>query len=69
MCYSLNMTDTIKCPSCGGEAASTWNPPYQEYAGASVQDGYYWVECSCGHEDIVMGDLSDFNYRENTRGW
>ena len=70
VCYAVSMTKKCKCPECGGnKATSTWNAPYQEYAGASVQGGYYWVECPCGHEDIVKGDLSNFNYSENRRGW
>lgn len=71
LCYAVSMTEKCKCPECGGKkATSTWNPPYQEYAGASVQGGYSYIECpDCGLEDIVRGDLSNFNYRENRRGW
>jgi hypothetical protein len=61
--------NTTKCPKCGGNATRTYEPPYQEYAGASVQGGYYYVECSCGHEGHEKADLSDYDYMENTRGW
>jgi hypothetical protein len=61
--------NTTKCPKCGGNAKRTYEPPYQEYAGASVQGGYYYVECACGHEGHEKADLSDYNYSENTRGW
>jgi len=62
-------TTTIKCPKCGGKATSTYEPPYQEYAGASVQGGYYFVECACGHESFERASLDDYNWQENTRGW
>jgi hypothetical protein len=71
---NINLTledknNTVNCPKCGGNATRTYNPPYQEYPGASVQDGDFFVECPCGYENIEPADLSNFNYRENTRGW
>lgn len=65
------MTNTTQCPKCETlQVKQTYHPPYQEYPGASVQDGYTYIECPhCGWEDIVNSDLSDFNYMENTRGW
>jgi len=71
MCDILSLMNkqTTKCPKCGGKATSTYEPPYQEYAGASVQGGYYYVECPCGHEDIQKTSLQDYNWQENTRGW
>jgi len=60
----------VKCPECREAAIATYEPPYQEYAGASVQGGQTFIECpSCGFEDHVKSDLSDFNFAENRRGW
>lgn len=58
------------CPECGEKVMVEHEAPYQEYAGASVQGGstYYFCE-KCGWEESVADDLSDFHYRENTRGW
>ena len=59
-----------KCEECGAEVKWTYEPAYQEYRGASVQGGYHYGCCQqCGWDDIQKGDLSDFNFRENTRGW
>lgn len=68
------MTKTIptKCPECGGKIETEYSAPYQEYAGASVQGGYTYACCytiTCGWDDHFKGDLSDFSFRENTRGW
>jgi hypothetical protein len=63
------MTETTKCPSCGAKATRTYSAPYQEYPGAGLQGGYYFIECPCGHEEIEEADLSNYNWRENTRGW
>jgi len=68
--YWLMKAKTNKCPKCGGKCKSTYEAPYQEYAGASVQGGYYYIMCAkCGHEATINADLSGFNYRENRRGW
>jgi len=71
MCDILSLMNkqTTKCPKCGGKATQTYEPPYQEYAGASVQGGYYYVECPCGHEGTQKVGLQDYNWQENTRGW
>jgi len=65
-----NNTHTIKCPKCDNAADATYEPPYQEYAGGSVQGGETFVMCEhCGHEDFISRDLSSFNFAENRRGW
>lgn len=64
-----NKTTRRKCPKCGAKVNTTYEAPYQEYAGASAQGGYYYHQCSkCGWEDTV-DDIGDFSFRENTRGW
>jgi len=35
-----------------------------------VQGGETFIECpSCGFEDFIKRDLSNFNFAENRRGW
>lgn len=66
----MSKTLPKNCPDCGGKVNSSYSPAYQEYAGASVQGGYTYVECiGCGWNDIIDEDLSDFNFQENRRGW
>jgi hypothetical protein len=73
LCYYVfmsNNTTKCKCPECGGKTTRTYAPAYQEYPGASTQGGYHAVSCAdCDYCDIEYADLSNFNYRENTRGW
>lgn len=59
------------CPKCGSsDFIKTYEPAYQEYPGAGVQGGYYYLCCnSCDYEDTQDADLSGFNFRENRRGW
>jgi predicted nucleic-acid-binding Zn-ribbon protein len=64
------MENTIQCPDCGLKATRGYEPPYQEYPGASAQGGYYYVCCDeCGYADIERDSLDDHNWQENTRGW
>jgi transcription elongation factor Elf1 len=64
------MEETFNCTNCGNEVETSYTPAYQEYPGAGVQGGYHYFDCkACGHDDIIKADLSNFNYRENTRGW
>ena len=59
-----------KCPTCGSSVKRTWEAPHQEYAGASVQGGYWFLECrKCDWCDTQKGSLSGYSIRENTRGW
>lgn len=71
LCYPVLMSkEHIQCPECGGKTTREYTPAYQEYPGASTQGGYHAVTCAdCDYCDIEYADLSDFNYRENTRGW
>ena len=56
------------CPDCGKALSWDFDPPYQEYPGASTQGGYHYANCECGWEDSVR-DTDGFEPRENTRGW
>jgi hypothetical protein len=69
MSYTDQNTETVTCPKCAEKATRTYSPPYQEYAGAGIQGGYYFTECACGYEGIDNADLSNYNVQENTRGW
>jgi hypothetical protein len=57
-----------KCSECGAVVTVEYERPYQEYAGAAVQGGYEWYECSCGHYSTKTA-LWGYNIRENKRGW
>ncbi len=58
-----------ECPECAAKVAASYERPYQEYPGASVQGGYHFCECEkCGWNDIFR-DVRGYDVRENTRGW
>ncbi len=60
----------VRCPECREAAIADYEPAYQEYAGGSVQGGETFISCpSCGFEDFIKRDLSNFNFAENRRGW
>ena len=63
------MTKHETCPDCNAKLNWTYEPPYQEYAGAKVWGGYFSAECACGWEGDAKGDLSNYSVQENTRGW
>ena len=56
------------CANCGASVTLAHEPAFQEYPGASVQGGYDWYDCACGHHSTET-NLRGFNIRENTRGW
>jgi hypothetical protein len=67
---NMNNQYNVKCPECREAAIASYEPAYQEYAGASVQGGETFIVCpSCGFEDFIKRDLSNFNFAENRRGW
>lgn len=57
-----------QCGECGASVKMSYESPYQEYPGASVQGGYWYYQCKCGHSDIQK-DLGGYRIIENTRGW
>ena len=61
-------TDPCKCSECGTAVVVEYERPYQEYAGASVQGGYEWYQCECGHHSTQTA-MRGYNIRENKRGW
>jgi hypothetical protein len=63
------MTKHENCPDCEAKLEWSYEPPYQEYAGAKVWGGIFSAECECGWEGDAKGDLEGYNVRENTRGW
>jgi hypothetical protein len=64
-----NMKETCNCPQCGATVKWEYEAPYQEYPGAKVWGGDWSAECACGWIGDEKSDLSNFNVRENTRGW
>jgi hypothetical protein len=65
-----NMKENCNCPKCGAAVKWEYEAPYQEYPGAKVWGGDWSAECaSCGWLGYEKPDLSDYNVRENTRGW
>ena len=63
------MQDKCKCKDCGAPVKWEYEAPYQEYPGARVWGGEWFVECEkCGWSDANR-DLGNYSIRENTRGW